>query len=68
MFLVPVAIIIGMIPITFNGIGTRDSALIFLFMNYVPVPLIAGVGILATLRNIIPALFGLPFLNKMLRF
>jgi len=67
MFLVPIAIIIGMVPISFNGVGIRDSALIFLFMNYAPVSLVAGVGILATLRNVIPAVAGLAFIRKYLK-
>lgn len=62
--LVPIAILVGMIPITVAGMGTRESALIILFTNYIaaiPVPLVLGVGLLSSLRYWISALFGLPF-------
>lgn len=64
MALVPVAILVGMIPITLAGMGTRDSALIFLFQSYAPAPLMLGVGILASLRYFLAALIGLPWTRK----
>jgi len=66
--LVPIAILIGMIPVTFAGMGTRDSAMILLFPG-IPAPLVLGVGFLMTLRYIISAIAGLPatrdYINKL---
>ena len=62
--LVPVAIFIGLMPMTIGGIGTRDAALIYLFSPYAPASLIAGIGIFATMRYIVPGLLGLPFFNQ----
>ncbi|MCK4947351.1 MAG: flippase-like domain-containing protein [Candidatus Aureabacteria bacterium] len=63
--LVPIAIFIGLIPIAFAGIGTRDKALIVLFGWYgYPDYLMAAVGLMCTVRYIIPALCGLPFMIK----
>lgn len=61
--LVPIAILVGMIPITIAGMGTRDTALIVLFSGYAPSSLILGVGILCSLRYWIIALVGLPFVR-----
>jgi len=61
--LVPIAILIGLIPVTIAGMGTRDSALIVLFSEYAPNSLIFGVGILCSLRYWIIALAGLPFVR-----
>ncbi len=62
--LVPLAMLFGLIPITMAGIGTRDSAMIYLLAPYESVPKIVGVGIFASLRYFVPGLLGLPFLNK----
>lgn len=59
--LVPISILIGLIPVTVGGMGTRDSALIILFSPYAPAPLMLGVGVMMTLRYWIPAMAGLPF-------
>lgn len=62
--LVPAAILVGLLPVTIGGMGTRDSALIFLFAPYAPAELMAGVGILTHTRYWIPSLIGLSFLNE----
>ncbi|MCK9555527.1 flippase-like domain-containing protein [bacterium] len=63
--LIPAAIFIGLIPIAFAGIGTRDKALIVLFGWYgYPDYLMAALGVMCTVRYIVPAVFGLPFLIK----
>ncbi|HLD06883.1 MAG TPA: lysylphosphatidylglycerol synthase transmembrane domain-containing protein [Candidatus Nanoarchaeia archaeon] len=64
--LVPIAITIGMIPISFNGIGTRDSAFIFLFTGYAPASLMVGIGLCATLRNLFPGIAGLLFMKNLI--
>ncbi len=53
-------------PVSLFGIGTRDAAMIYLFGPYHPASTIAGVGFYVTLRYAVPALAGLPFLNRYL--
>lgn len=59
--LAPLAILAGLLPLTLGGIGTRDAALIYLFIGYMPPATGAALGILCTLRYLLPALGGLPF-------
>lgn len=61
--LVPLAILVGLVPLTVAGVGTRDSAMIYLFAPYESVALMAGVGLFASLRYFVPGVLGLPFLN-----
>ena len=62
--LVPVAIIIGLIPITLAGIGTRDAALIVLFSPWASAEMMAGAALLSHLRYFLPGLAGLPANQK----
>ena len=62
--LVPLAILVGLIPVTIAGIGTRDSAMIYFFAGYESTALVVGVGLFASLRYFVPGLLGLPFLNR----
>lgn len=62
--LVPLAILVGLIPLTIAGVGTRDSAMIYFFSSYEKASLIAGVGLFASLRYFVPGILGLPFLNE----
>lgn len=62
--LVPLAILVGLVPLTIAGMGTRDSAMIYFFSPYEKVSLIVGVGLFASLRYLIPGALGLPFLNQ----
>ncbi len=64
--LVPAAIIVGLVPVTIGGMGTRDSALIILFSEYAPAELMLGVGLLFSTRYWIPSLIGLPFTKEYL--
>jgi uncharacterized protein (TIRG00374 family) len=59
--LTPLAILFGLMPLTFAGIGTRDAAFIALFAPYFNPATGAALGIFGTLRYIMPALAGLPF-------
>lgn len=59
--LVPVALFIGMIPVTISGIGTRDVALIFLFSKFYSSEIMAAIGILCSSRYLVSCLMGLPF-------
>lgn len=60
----PLAIAVGLVPVTVSGIGTRDAALVLLYRPFLAAPLGAAVGILATTRYLLPALAGLPFVGK----
>ncbi|MDP3920111.1 MAG: lysylphosphatidylglycerol synthase transmembrane domain-containing protein [Candidatus Omnitrophota bacterium] len=62
--LVPIAILVGLLPLTVAGVGTRDSAMIYLFKPLEEVSLIVGVGLFVSLRYFVPGLLGLPFLNQ----
>ncbi len=62
--LMPLAIFIGLAPISLFGLGTRDAAIIFLFAPWHPPAILAGVGFYVSLRYFVPALAGLPFLHR----
>lgn len=65
--LAPLALFAGLLPLTFAGIGTRDAALIFFFAPYMASPDAAALGILCTMRYLLPALGGLPFMGTALK-
>ncbi|MBD2041735.1 lysylphosphatidylglycerol synthase transmembrane domain-containing protein [Microcoleus sp. FACHB-672] len=62
----PLAILAGLLPLTFAGVGTRDAALILFYQPYFNAPTAAALGLLCTSRYVIPALAGLPFLGQYL--
>ena len=64
--LAPLAILAGLLPLTFAGIGTRDAALIFFYSSYLDAPTAAALGLLCTSRYFIPAVAGLPFMGRYL--
>lgn len=57
------AILVGLLPFTFAGVGTRDAAIIFFYAPYLSPESAALLGILATLRYVIPAIAGAPFVG-----
>jgi uncharacterized protein (TIRG00374 family) len=59
----PLAILAGLLPLTFAGVGTRDAALIWLYQPYFNAATAAALGVLCTSRYLIPAIAGLPFFN-----
>ena len=65
--LVPLAILAGLLPLTFAGIGTRDAALAVLYEPYFALPTAVALGMLCTSRYVLPALGGLPYLSRYLR-
>jgi glycosyltransferase 2 family protein len=65
--LVPLAILVGLLPLTSAGVGTRDAALIYLFSHYVTPETAAALGLLLTLRFVLLALAGLPFAGALTR-
>lgn len=62
----PLAILAGLLPLTFAGIGTRDAALILFYQPYFDAPTAAALGLLCTSRYLLPAIGGLPFLGQYL--
>jgi glycosyltransferase 2 family protein len=62
----PLALLAGLLPLGFAGIGTRDAALIFFYEPYFDRATSAALGILCTSRYLLPAILGLPFLGQML--
>jgi uncharacterized protein (TIRG00374 family) len=63
----PLAILAGLLPLTFAGIGTRDAALIAFYQPYFDAPTAAALALLCTSRYLLPALGGLPFLGQYLQ-
>ncbi|MEL6249183.1 MAG: lysylphosphatidylglycerol synthase transmembrane domain-containing protein [Cyanobacteria bacterium J06627_15] len=60
----PLAILAGLLPLTFAGVGTRDAALVQLYAPYFGPSVGAALGLLCTSRYFLPAIGGLPFLNQ----
>ena len=63
----PVALFVGLLPITFAGMGTRDSAMLVMFAAYATQAQILAVGLLYTFFGYwLLALVGIPFAKKAL--
>jgi glycosyltransferase 2 family protein len=62
----PLAILAGLLPLTFAGVGTRDAALILFYQPYFSAAIAAALGLLCTSRYVMPAIAGLPFLGQYL--
>lgn len=60
----PLAILAGLLPLTFAGVGTRDFALVLLYAAYFDAPTAAALGLLCTVRYILPAIGGIPFFQR----
>lgn len=58
-----VALMAGQLPLTLAGIGVRDMALVLLLARYMPAESAAAMGILIATRNVLPPVFGLPFIG-----
>lgn len=67
-YYVPIAILIGLIPITIAGFGTRDMAFLTLLSSFAPPEHILVGSLLFSTRYFIPALFGLVFVNDYLAY
>jgi uncharacterized protein (TIRG00374 family) len=63
MAMATLAILVGLLPFTFAGIGTRDAAIVFFYRAWLTAGEAAVLGVLATLRYVIPALAGLAFMS-----
>ena len=66
LFLAPLALLAGLLPLTFAGVGTRDAALVLLYQPYFSTPTAVALDILCTLRYLLPAVAGLPFIGGFL--
>jgi hypothetical protein len=64
---IPLGLLVGLLPITLGGMGTRDAALIVLFRDYADPSLMAGIGILCSLRIWVDSLLGVPFLHRSMK-
>jgi uncharacterized protein (TIRG00374 family) len=62
----PLAILAGLMPLTFAGVGTRDAALILFYQPYFDAATGAALGLLCTSRYLMPAIAGFPFLGQYL--
>ncbi|MGB3536089.1 MAG: lysylphosphatidylglycerol synthase transmembrane domain-containing protein [Microcoleaceae cyanobacterium] len=62
----PLAILAGLLPLTFAGVGTRDAALVLFYQPYFASTTAAALGLLCTSRYFLPAVGGLPFLSQYL--
>jgi uncharacterized protein (TIRG00374 family) len=61
---VPIAVFVGLLPITIAGMGTRDLSIIYLFSVYASESASISVGLfLSLLRYWVPGLIGLPFIK-----
>ena len=64
----PIAIFVGLIPITLSGMGTRDSAIVFFFSDYANASQALAVGILYSFFGYwLLSIIGLPFIRKALK-
>lgn len=66
MALAPLAILAGLLPLTFAGIGSRDAAFLVVFAGWMTPAAAAALGLLSILRYAVPALAGLPFAARYL--
>ncbi|MBL8826129.1 MAG: flippase-like domain-containing protein [Planctomycetaceae bacterium] len=55
----PLALFAGLVPGTFCGVGTRDSALVYLYADTAPAATMAVVGLLTSLRYLVPGAVGI---------
>ncbi len=63
---ISIAILVGLLPVTISGMGTRDTAILFLFGQYGEASQLLSAAILFLIyRYWLVSLLGLPFLYKM---
>jgi uncharacterized membrane protein YbhN (UPF0104 family) len=61
---IPIAIVAGLVPLTFAGVGTRDAAIVTLFAGLIGAETAAALGILFWLRYLVPGLLGVPLMPR----
>ncbi len=60
------SILAGLLPFTMAGVGTRDAAIVYFYHDWLTPAQCAMLGLLATLRYVLPAIAGLPFMGDYL--
>ena len=60
----PMAIFVGLLPVTFAGVGTRDAAMLYFLGPTTGMGVALALGIFATIRYVLIALCGLPFILR----
>jgi uncharacterized membrane protein YbhN (UPF0104 family) len=61
------SILAGLLPFTMAGVGTRDVAIVYFYQSWLSPAEGAMLGLLATLRYLLPAIAGLPFVSDFWR-
>lgn len=57
------SLLAGLLPFTMAGVGTRDLAIVYFYHDWLTPAQCAALGMLATLRYLLPAIAGLPFVS-----
>ena len=64
----PIAVLVGLVPVTLAGMGTREAAMIWLFADVAMAPEVLSVGLLYTLFVYwLPGLLGLSLTKRALK-
>jgi len=61
---VPMAILIGLLPVSFAGVGTRDAAMVYLLAPALGRSTALVLGLFATFRYVVVAIAGIPFVAR----
>lgn len=62
---VPMTILIGLLPVTFLGIGTRDAAMLYFLGPITGNGVALALGVFAMIRYLVVAAAGLPFIVRL---
>lgn len=62
---VPMAIFVGLLPVSFAGVGTRDAAMVYLLAGPLGESTALVLGLFATLRYVVVALAGIPYISHL---
>jgi len=62
---VPMAIFVGLLPVSFAGVGTRDAAMVYLLAGPLGDSAALVLGLFATLRYVVVAVAGIPYLSHL---
>jgi len=62
---VPMAIFVGLLPVSFAGVGTRDAAMVYLLAGPLGESTALVLGLFATLRYVVVALAGVPYISHL---
>jgi len=62
---VPMAIFVGLLPVSFAGVGTRDAAMVYLLAGPLGESAALVLGLFATLRYVVVAVAGIPYISHL---